>query len=206
MKKAAVIFLIFIIYTLLIVFCSFITDWDRTVIYTVQTCLKDIPITFPSLFDSILYDIMLLVPIISLCVCFIKKKKWFDLIFIVLIPILTYILNCIIKPVVHRVRPPYEMQLGIHPESFSYVSSHSLVTFCLWAMVIYYTNKYCKINRIKYLINTFSVCWILFMGFSRVWLGVHHLTDVLGAYILGFVLISIFIGIKEFYEKRSCNI
>ncbi|MCD7780234.1 MAG: phosphatase PAP2 family protein [Candidatus Gastranaerophilales bacterium] len=197
MKKAAVIFLIFIIYTLLIVFCPFITDWDRTVIYTVQTCLKDIPITFPSLFDSILYDIMLILPIIFLCIYFIKKKKWFDLIFIALIPVLTYILNCIIKPIIHRVRPPYEMQLGIHPESFSYVSSHSLITFCLWAMVIYYTNKHCKINKVKYFIDVFAVLWILFMGFSRVWLGVHNPTDVLGAYLLGAVLISGIVALRN---------
>ena len=74
-----------------------------------------------------------------------------------------------------------------------YVSSHSLVTICLWGMVIYFINKHCKNQALKIAGILFSILWILFVGVSRVWLGVHHLTDVIGAYLLGLFLLSCYI-------------
>lgn len=84
------------------------------------------------------------------------------------------------------------MQLVIHPRSFSYVSSHSLVTICLWGMVIYFIYKYCKNSVWRYVGIILSVIWILFVGISRIWLGVHNPTDVIGAYLLGVFLLSIY--------------
>ena len=78
-----------------------------------------------------------------------------------------------------------------------YVSSHSLVTICLWGMVIYFINKHCKNQALKIAGIIFSILWILFVGVSRIWLGVHHLTDVIGAYLLGLFLLSCYIKIFE---------
>jgi undecaprenyl-diphosphatase len=103
------------------------------------------------------------------------------------------LLNCIIKLLVHRVRPPYQLQIGgIHPDSFSYVSSHSLIVFCLWGVVIYFINKYVENKKIKTILFSLSIFWILFVGFSRIWLGVHNPSDVIGAYILGLCLLSVY--------------
>lgn len=196
MKKTICLIVFFIIYTALIISCPLITSWDKSIIMQVQALFKDLPLIIPTLPDCILYSIMIAIPIIGLGICFIKNKRWFDFAFISLIPLITYLLNCLMKPIVHRNRPPFELQIGgIHPDSFSYVSSHSLVTFCLWAMVIYYAYK--GKWRGKELICAISILWILFVGFSRVWLGVHNPTDVIGAYILGFILISLFVNLKE---------
>ena len=100
--------------------------------------------------------------------------------------------NCPLRLTILHSRPPFEMQLAIHPHSFSYVSSHSLVTICLWGMVIYFIHKYCK-NKIWLFVGIIlSIIWILFVGISRIWLGVHNPTDVIGAYLLGVFLLSIY--------------
>ena len=49
-------------------------------------------------------------------------------------------------------------------------------------------NKILKITGI-----VFSVLWIILLGFSRIWLGVHNPTDVVGAYLLGSVLLILYI-------------
>ena len=184
---------VFILFTLLIKLCPIITLWDRALIISIQEIMKNIPLWIAELPDCKLYSIMIALPLIFGCFYFFLKKMYKNILFLCSIPLITFILNCIIKPLVHRLRPPYEMQLSVHPHSFSYVSSHSLVTVCLWGIVIYFINKYCTNKILKISGIIFSIIWILFVGFSRIWLGVHHPTDVIGAYLLGFLLLSFYI-------------
>lgn len=194
MKKALIILLIlFICLTLSVKFLPLVTTLDWSVIMIVQHFLQNIPIWIPEFPDCVMYSLMITLAIISGTIYFFRKKLFKQIVFLWSVPLVTFLLNCIIKPLVHRVRPPFELQLSVHPHSLSYVSSHSLVTMCLWGMVIYFVYKNCTNNYIKNSIIALSSFWILFVGFSRVWLGVHHPTDVLGAYILGLILVILYI-------------
>lgn len=197
MKRIVFVTIIFILFTLLVKLCPAITLWDKELIMFIQNVLKDFPLWIPEMPDCKLYSVMIAFPLILGSLHFIKKKEYINTIFLCSIPFVTYVLNCIIKHVIHRPRPPYELQLSVHPHSYSYVSSHSLVTFCLWGVVIYFLNKYCLNRILKNFGIILSVLWILFVGFSRIWLGVHNPTDIIGAYLLGFILVSLFINIKE---------
>ena len=192
MKKSLLLFAIFIIFSIIVKSCPIINLWDKTFILHLQGVLKNLPLWIPLLPDCKLYLIMIALPLIVESIWFFKKKEYKSIIFLCSIPLLTFLLNCIIKPLVHRARPPFEMQLAIQPHSFSYVSSHSLVTLCLWGMVIYFISKYCKNKALKVLGIMISILWILFVGISRIWLGVHNPTDVIGAYLLGVFLLSIY--------------
>ena len=197
MKKTLLLFAIFIIFSITTITCPIIDLWDRVFILHLQEMLKNIPLWIALLPDCKLYSIMIALPLIIGSILFFKSKKYKLVIYFSSIPLVTFLLNCIIKPLVHRARPPYEMQIAIHPDSFSYVSSHSLVTICLWGMVIYFINKYCKNRALKIAGIIFSILWILFVGISRIWLGVHHLTDVIGAYLLGLFLLSVYIKLMK---------
>ena len=197
MKKTLLLFAIFIIFSITSITCPIIELWDRVFILHLQEILKNIPLWIALLPDCKLYSIMIALPLIIFGIWFLKRKEYKSIVYFCSIPLVTFLLNCIIKPLVHRARPPYEMQIAIHPDSFSYVSSHSLVTICLWGMVIYFINKHCKNQALKIAGILFSILWILFVGVSRVWLGVHHLTDVIGAYLLGLFLLSCYIKIFE---------
>lgn len=196
MKKIFSLLILFIILTVLIISCPIITEWDRSIIILIQQKLSFLPLWLPMLPDCILYTAMIILPLVGFGVFFVKKRFWKDLILFYSVPLVTFLLNCVIKPIVHRSRPPLELQISeIHPESFSYVSSHSLVTICLWGMVIFYLNKYCKNQILKNVGVIIAILWILFVGLSRIWLGVHNPTDVLGAYILGVFLLCIFCNV-----------
>lgn len=198
MKKSLLLLAIFIIFTIIVETCPIIDLWDKDFILHLQEMLKNFPLWVPLLPDCKLYSVMIALPLVVGSVWFFKRKEYKSIIFLCSIPLGTFLLNCVVKPLVHRARPPYETQLVVHPHSFSYVSSHSLVTFCLWGMVIYLIYKYCKNKVLKILGIAISVLWILFVGISRVWLGVHNPTDVIGAYILGLFLLSI-------YTKLFCR-
>ena len=196
MKKTILLTITFIIYTIIIKTCPLVTLWDRSVVSFVQAKLSKIPLYIPLLPDCKLYSLMIAIPLLAGSVYFLRKKQWLKAGFICSIPLVTFLLNCIIKPLMQRPRPPFELQQAIHPDSFSYVSSHSLVTMALYGMIIYYFYKYCSNKQVKYIVIVISIAWILFVGLSRVWLGVHYPTDVVGAYLLGFILCTIYSKIK----------
>ena len=207
MKKIYIIvllLLVFLILTVLIIFCPVITQWDRSVIIFLQDNLGFLPVQIFKLPDCILYSIMIALPLIGFGGYCLIKKLYKDAVFLFSVPLVTFILNFILKHIVCRPRPPFELQIaGIHPDSFSYVSSHSLVTFCLWGMVIWYLYKFCS-NKILRISGTIiAVLWILFVGLSRIVTGVHNPTDVLGAYLLGIMLLICFIGLRNHLIKTS---
>ena len=202
MRKSLLLLAIFIIFSIIVKSCPIINLWDKAFILHLQGVLKNLPLWIPLLPDCKLYSIMIALPLIIGSICFFKKREYKSIIFLCSIPLVTFLLNCIIKPLVHRPRPPFEMQLVIHPHSFSYVSSHSLVTMCLWGMVIYFIQKKKK-NKVSLFVGIIlSIIWILFVGISRIWLGVHNPTDVIGAYLLGVFLLSIY---TKFFSKGVDN-
>lgn len=204
MKKVIILSFLFILLVILINFCPVVSQWDKSFIIYIQEKLAFLPLWIPMLPDCILYTAMIIVPLLGFSVFFIKKKLYWNLLLIYSVPLVTFLINCIIKPIIKRPRPSLDLQITtIHPDSFSFVSSHSLVTICLWGMVIFYLSKYCENKILKNIGIIISIIWILFVGLSRIWIGVHNPTDVLAAYILGLLLICLYIKIANEINKIS---
>lgn len=204
MKKVIILSFLFILLVILINFCPVVSQWDKSFIMFIQEKLAFLPLWLPMLPDCILYTAMIIIPLLGFSVFFIKKKLYWNLLLIYSVPLVTFLINCIIKPIIKRPRPSLDLQITtIHPDSFSFVSSHSLVTICLWGMVIFYLSKYCENKILKNIGIIISIIWILFVGLSRIWIGVHNPTDVLGAYILGLLLIYFYIKIENEINKTS---
>jgi membrane-associated phospholipid phosphatase len=194
MKKIIVLIILFIIYAIIVNTCPAVTQWDRSAILAVQDMLKDLPVTIPDIAGGGLYKCGIYIPLIAGITYFFRKYLLIDIILFSSAPALGYFLNkFIIKNIVGRPRPPVDMQLIVHKTSFSFTSNHTVVTSVLWGLVIYYLLKYCKNKILKICGITFSGLWIICEGFSRVWLGVHYPTDVIGGYLLALILILVYI-------------
>lgn len=196
-----VLVLLFIIFSIIINSYPAITLWDRALIVNVQNFLNDVPLWIPTALDGVLYAFMIVAPLIVMWIFFAIKKKYFDIVYLGIIPLITYGLSSILKHIVERPRPPIELHLSVHPGGFSYVSSHTVISFCLWSMIIYYLIKYCENKFLKYTGIFVATVWMLLIGFSRVWLGVHNPSDVLAGYFFGIILLIIYINIRKFIEK-----
>ena len=191
----------FILFSVVINTYPAITLWDRALIAHIQNVLANVPQWIPTAFDGVFYASMIVIPLIIAWICFIAKKKYFDVAYLGLVPLITYGLSSILKHIVERPRPPIELHLSVHPGGFSYVSSHTVISFCLWGMVIYYLTNYCENKFWRNTGITIASIWMAMIGFSRVWLGVHNPTDVLAGYLLGAILLIVYIRVREFTAK-----
>ena len=193
MKKIIFLIILFIIYTIIVNTCPIVTQWDSSVVLAVQHMLKDVPVTIPDIAGTWLYTLGIYVPIIIGIVYFFSKYLLIDIVLFSSAPAIAYIFNKILKNIVQRPRPPIEMQLIVHKPTFSFVSNHTVITSTLWGLVIYYLIKYCKNKDLKVCGIIFAGSWIIFEGFSRIWLGVHNPTDVIGGYFLALIFILVYI-------------
>lgn len=124
---------------------------------------------------------------------FIIVKKKYKLSIIVLSSISSVIFNNLVKIIIRRERPDYLRM--VMEKSYSFPSGHSMISVLFFGSIIYLVNKY-NVKHKKLI--TFSLStFILLVGISRIYLGVHYLTDVVGGYLLGFVVLFLIIHILE---------
>ena len=104
-----------------------------------------------------------------------------------------------IKDIVQRQRPPFELQQLHHLEDYSFPSGHSYSIMLLLGLLIYLIFKHIKNKTVKILTATFCTTGILLVGWSRMMLGEHYPTDVLAGYLLGLFIIC---GIRIIDKKE----
>ena len=100
-----------------------------------------------------------------------------------------------LKMVIQRPRPEI-MQLT-RKSSFSFPSSHTLASVSLCGIILYFVLKSEADKNLKIIFSTILVLLPVLIGISRIYLGVHNASDVLGGAILAMILLLIEISIIE---------
>ena len=136
--------------------------------------------------------IVILVTLVALIALKNKKIGLFMGIDLIVITIFQYLL----KPLIGRVRP-----VGINlvnESSLSFPSGHSLTAMAFYGYIIYLIYK----SNLKYkkLYIILLGILILLIGLSRIYLGAHYVTDVLGGFTFSLFYLVIFI---ELTKKRT---
>jgi membrane-associated phospholipid phosphatase len=105
----------------------------------------------------------------------------------------------LIKNIVSRARPPIIDM--VYPETDpSFPSGHATSAMALYGFIIYVVWKLDK-HSLKNPFIIFLSVLIILVGVSRLYLGVHYFTDVLGGYLVGFIWILIGAKIENKIEK-----
>lgn len=109
-------------------------------------------------------------------------------------------LSQIFKILVARPRPDPQLvnQMGHFIESDSFPSGHVLGALSLYGFLLYISYTQLKNSFLRKVLMGICLFAIFFMGLSRIYLGAHWFSDVLGAYLIGSVWLAFSIF---FYHK-----
>lgn len=112
------------------------------------------------------------------------------------------LLNQILKRILQRPRPT-EFRI-IEESGYSFPSGHSMVSMAFYGYLIYLTYKYIKNKYIKWGLTVLLGLLIGAIGVSRIYLGVHYTSDVIGGFLISVSYLIIYImAVNKFIMKKN---
>ena len=119
------------------------------------------------------------------------KNKKIGLSIISNIVIIT-ILNQLLKRILQRPRPTgFRI---VEETGYSFPSGHSMVSMAFYGYLIYLIYRYIKNKYVKWTLITILSILICLIGISRIYLGVHYTSDVLGGFLVSISYLVVYIS------------
>ena len=116
--------------------------------------------------------------------------------------VITVILNQIFKFIVQRPRP--EVFRLIDESGYSFPSGHSMCSMAFYGFLIYLIFTHVKNIKLKWASSIILALLILSIGLSRIYLGVHYVSDVIAGFIFSFAYLIVYISfIREINLKTK---
>ncbi len=107
--------------------------------------------------------------------------------------VIVTLLNQLLKRIIQRPRP--EGYRLITENGYSFPSGHSMASMAFYGFIIYLIWKLVKNKKIKYLETGILGIFIFLIGFSRIYLGVHYASDVVGGFAISIAYLIMFTNI-----------
>lgn len=112
--------------------------------------------------------------------------------------IMSATLNQILKFIFQRERPNgYRL---IEMTGYSFPSGHAMVSMAFYGLLIYIIYKLVKNKKIRNILIVFNIIIIILIGISRVYLGVHYLSDVLTGYSISIIYLLLLTKLLKKYK------
>ena len=115
--------------------------------------------------------------------------------------VIVTILNQLLKAILQRPRPT-EYRI-VEETGYSFPSGHSMVSMAFYGYLIYLIYKYVKNKYIKWISIVLLSILVCSIGISRIYLGVHYTSDVLGGFLISMSYLVIYISaVNKFLLKK----
>lgn len=180
--------IVFIILTILVKL-NMLTSFDNVFYNLIAFDINDLLINIYKLITFLGSTLF----IISMCVFFlilfiILKKKNHGLI-VTSVVIISTLINNLIKIIIARERPNVISFVTEH--SYSFPSGHTMAATTLYGILIYFVLKINMNKKLKIALSVVLGLLPVLVAFSRVYLGAHFMSDVIGAIIMSTILLLI---------------
>jgi membrane-associated phospholipid phosphatase len=114
------------------------------------------------------------------------------------------VLDGVMKEVIRRPRPEFAARF-LHFNSWSFPSGHSMGSLIGFAMLAYTIIRVRKIESTtaRVAIWAAATLMIALVGYSRIYLGVHYLSDVVAGYTLGLLWLAVCFTGLQMVSRRA---
>ena len=102
--------------------------------------------------------------------------------------IFSTIMNNVIKVIIRRERPIYMI---VRETTFSFPSGHTMASVSMYGILIYLINKSNMNKKLKIILSIILGMIPLMVATSRIYLGAHYFSDILGAIMLATIVLLI---------------
>ncbi|AJE49696.1 phosphatase PAP2 family protein [Paenibacillus polymyxa] len=127
-----------------------------------------------------------------------------ELFFLAVAVLGSVLLNMVLKMLFQRARP--EINRIIEANGYSFPSGHSMTAFSMYAALTFLLWKHVPSRRGRILLVVLSSLLILTIGASRIYLGVHYPSDVVGGYFMSGCWMAACIWFYQRYEERMLSL
>ncbi len=136
----------------------------------------------------------------GICICLWRRRALPALKDVLGISLFSFITEISVKELVHRSRPL--SWLGITASGYSFPSGHAIMIFVIAVELIIILRRF---GLARWWMVTALLCIAAAVGVSRIYLGVHWPTDVLGSWLMGSIIITAvnIVDIEEPRRKRQ---
>lgn len=132
------------------------------------------------------------------------RRWWHRLLALVLTMGGGTLLIILLKTVFHRQRPIFENSL-ITLTGYSFPSGHVMGSTLLCGSIAFIVASSSKTWRWRVLSILSAFHFVLLIAFTRIYLGVHYLSDVLGAMAAGIAWLALCLTAAETFRRRRSN-
>ncbi len=181
---------------IMVLYMPNLREIDSQILKTIRQFLLPFPQYIPLFINEIGKDYYIW-PLVASGSVLVSHKHNLEAFMLILFTQLSFLVKEWIKNYVCRERPCGDAYPG-----FSFPSGHSVIAMCFYGILIYLVARYVRGFWRYFLISLFGLLIIL-AGLSRLWLGLHFPTDVLEGFLIGFILVNLFIILDKFFSTKA---
>jgi undecaprenyl-diphosphatase len=142
---------------------------------------------------------MLVVLFVIAAILLIRLRAWRRLTLLTAASVGVWPLNALLKIAFHRERPPFASEF-VTDTSFSFPSAHAMESIVVYGVLALLIVERHPSRRVPIRIGWLVL--VALIGFSRIYLGVHYISDVLAGIAAGFVWLYTCVTGYRFAERR----
>lgn len=113
------------------------------------------------------------------------------------------LLNGILKHFFQRVRPDFHRLIEI--EGYSFPSGHAMNAFTVYSIISFLLWRHIPSRMGRCILILVSMVMIFAIGLSRIYLGVHYPSDIIGGYFASGFWITTAIMFFQYYQEKRYN-
>lgn len=178
-----------------------IIRFDSQVIALVQGVESE-KLTFLMKFLSLIGSapVIIVLSIFILFLLFKMLKHRYELILFVGVMVGSPILNFLLKELFKRARPDFHRLVEI--SGYSFPSGHAMSAFTLYGIITFLLWRHISVSWGRAALVLFSAMMIFGIGMSRIYLGVHYPTDIIGGYFASATWLGFSIWTFQWFKER----